>query len=36
MSCAVHVLAGPNPTIFPAATDTLTWLEGRFVGGSNM
>ena len=36
MVCDVHVLAGPTPTTFSAATDTLSYFEGGFEGGSKV
>ena len=36
MVCAVHVLVAPTPTTFSAATDTLSYLEGGFEGGSKV
>jgi len=34
--CVVHILAAPTPTTFSAATDTLSYLEGGFEGGSKV
>ena len=31
MVCAVHIPAGPTPTIFSAATNTLSKLEGTLL-----
>ena len=31
MGCAVHACAGPTPTTFSAATDTLSKLEGTLL-----
>ena len=36
MGCAVHNLAGPTPTTFTAATDTLSYIDEGFEGGSNV
>ena len=36
MGCVVHVLSAPIPTTFSAVTDTLSYLEGGFEGGSKV